>query len=49
MASPASSIYGGGGNDTINAGTVAFTSSLISGDLGNDTITLGINRRRIHR
>ena len=36
----ASSVYGGAGNDTINAGTAAFTSSLISGDKGNDTITL---------
>ena len=39
-ATTASSVYGGGGNDVINAGTAAFTKSLISGDKGNDIITL---------
>lgn len=35
------SIYGGGGNDVITDGNVAFTNSVISGDKGNDSVTLG--------
>ena len=40
-AATTSSVYGGGGNDIITDGAVALSDTLISGDLGNDTITLG--------